>query len=133
MDEHRETGGREAVAVQLLRLAVRPGAEEAYDAAHADVPPEVLASLHRSGFHDLQIFRDGTDLFAVVLTPAGVDPETLVDPRPTPAVADWETRMAALQAPARADGPPEWIPLRRVFGLREQLGQEADGSSATAT
>ncbi len=127
MADGPESVHRGPVDVHVLRLRLRPGAADAYDAAHRDVPDEVLASLRRSGLDDLQIYRDGDDLFAVVLAPAGVDPATLVDPDPTPAVADWEARMAELQAPVTAGGPPEWVPVRRVFGLRDQIAGGRDG------
>ncbi len=39
----------------LLRL--RPGTEEAYDKAHAEVWPEMLALLKRAGISEYSIFR----------------------------------------------------------------------------
>ena len=44
----------------LLRL--RPGTEEAYDQAHKEVWPEMLAALKNAGISDYSIFRRERDL-----------------------------------------------------------------------
>jgi L-rhamnose mutarotase len=46
-----------------LHTRLKPGAEEAYDAAHRAVPPEILAAQRELGIKRWLIFRDGLDLF----------------------------------------------------------------------
>ena len=47
----------------LLRL--RPGTEEAYDQAHKEVWPEMLALLKRAGISEYSIFRRDQLLFLI--------------------------------------------------------------------
>jgi L-rhamnose mutarotase len=46
------------------RIGVKPGSIEAYERIHAQVPSEVLATIHRCNMRNYSIFRDGTSLFA---------------------------------------------------------------------
>ena len=46
-----------------LRTRLKPGMEEPYDAAHADVWPELLAAQREAGIKRWLIFRDGLDIF----------------------------------------------------------------------
>jgi L-rhamnose mutarotase len=46
-----------------LRTRLKPGAEEAYDAAHRAVPQEILEAQRELGIKRWLIFRDGLDLF----------------------------------------------------------------------
>lgn len=46
-----------------LRTRLKPGMEEAYDAAHRAVWPELLAAQRLVGIKRWLIFRDGLDLF----------------------------------------------------------------------
>ncbi len=70
MSENAETAPLRRFAF-LLRLC--PGAEEAYDAAHRSVWPEMLALLKHAGITEYSIFRRGTLL---VLTLRCYDFET---------------------------------------------------------
>jgi L-rhamnose mutarotase len=49
-----------------LRTRLKPGMEEAYEAAHAAVPAELLAAQGELGISRWLIFRDGLDLFHYV-------------------------------------------------------------------
>lgn len=46
-----------------LRTRLKPGMEEAYDAAHAAVWPALLAAQREVGIRRWLIFRDGLDIF----------------------------------------------------------------------
>jgi L-rhamnose mutarotase len=46
-----------------LHTKLKPGAESEYEAAHAEVWPEVLAGMRAVGITNWTIFRDGLDLF----------------------------------------------------------------------
>ena len=46
-----------------LRTRLKPGMEDAYDAAHAAVWPELLAAQRDVGIKRWLIFRDGVDIF----------------------------------------------------------------------
>lgn len=49
-----------------LRTRLKPGMEDAYEKAHAEVWPELLAAHHALGITRWLIFRDGLDLFHAV-------------------------------------------------------------------
>jgi len=49
-----------------LHSVLREGHEAAYDAAHAAIPADLMASFERVGIHDWQIWRSGRDLFHLV-------------------------------------------------------------------
>ncbi len=49
-----------------LRTQLKPGMEEAYDAAHAAVWPELLAAQREVGIRRWLIFRDGLDIFHAI-------------------------------------------------------------------
>ena len=49
-----------------LHSILRPGHETAYDAAHAAIPDDLVASFERVGIHDWQIWRSGRDVFHLV-------------------------------------------------------------------
>jgi L-rhamnose mutarotase len=46
-----------------LRTRLKPGMEEEYEKAHAEVWPELLAAQREFGVKRYLIFRDGVDLF----------------------------------------------------------------------
>jgi L-rhamnose mutarotase len=49
-----------------FRLRIKPEAVEAYDRAHEQVWPELLAKLKEVGISDYSVFRRGQDLFLVM-------------------------------------------------------------------
>ncbi|GIG63553.1 hypothetical protein Lfu02_79250 [Longispora fulva] len=50
-----------------LHARLKPGAEDAYGQAHQSVPMELDAALRAAGVHSWRIWRDGLDLFHIVL------------------------------------------------------------------
>jgi L-rhamnose mutarotase len=49
-----------------LHTRLKPGAEEAYEQAHREVPPELVAAIRAAGVRDWTIWRSGRELFHVV-------------------------------------------------------------------
>jgi L-rhamnose mutarotase len=49
-----------------LHTRLKPGKEEEYEAAHRDVPRELITAIKAAGAHEWTIWRDGLDLFHVV-------------------------------------------------------------------
>lgn len=49
-----------------LHTRLKAGAEEAYEQAHREVPPELLAAIRAAGVRRWTIWRSGRDLFHVV-------------------------------------------------------------------
>jgi L-rhamnose mutarotase len=49
-----------------LRTRLRPGKEEEYEAAHREVPPELVEAIKAAGAQKWTIWRDGLDLFHVI-------------------------------------------------------------------
>ncbi len=77
-----------------LHTRLKPGAEEEYSDAHANIPPELVAALKEAGVRNWRIWRSGLDLFHVV----DVDDylalrHALAD---HPANVPWQARMAEL-------------------------------------
>jgi L-rhamnose mutarotase len=52
--------------VVALHTRLRPGAETEYEAAHREVPPELVAAIRAAGAHRWTIWRSGLELFHVV-------------------------------------------------------------------
>jgi L-rhamnose mutarotase len=92
----------------LLRL--RPGTEEAYDQAHKEVWPEMLALLKRAGISEYSIFRRDQLLF---LTMQVEDfEETWARIEADPINTRWQQAMAAYFAPPDSAPDPTFAPLR---------------------
>jgi L-rhamnose mutarotase len=49
-----------------LRTSLKLGAEAAYEAAHREVPAELVAAIRNAGATSWTIWRSGTDLFHVI-------------------------------------------------------------------
>jgi L-rhamnose mutarotase len=49
-----------------LHTRLKPGMEEAYDAAHAAVWPELLTLIRSAGFTRWRIYRDGLEIFHAI-------------------------------------------------------------------
>jgi L-rhamnose mutarotase len=98
----------------ILRL--RPGAEEAYEKAHREVWPEMLAMLKRGGISEYSIFRRDQLLF---LTFRAVDFEaTWSQFDNDPVNLRWQQAMAPLFAPHEGLRPGERFPMmEEVFYL----------------
>jgi L-rhamnose mutarotase len=96
----------------LLRL--RPGAEEAYDKAHEEVWPEMLALLKRAGISEYSIFR--RDQLLVLSMPVDNFDETWARIEADPVNTRWQQAMAPYFAPLDPLPPGERFPMmREVF------------------
>jgi L-rhamnose mutarotase len=77
-----------------LHTRLKPGAEEAYERAHREVPPELVEAIRAAGVHEWTIWRRGLELFHVV------DCEDyarlLRELEDLPANVAWQARMAEL-------------------------------------
>lgn len=49
-----------------LHTRLKPGAEDEYEAAHREVPAELVAAIRAAGATDWTIWRSGLDLFHVI-------------------------------------------------------------------
>ena len=59
-------GGQLLTEYTAFRTRLKPGLEEAYDQAHAEVWPELVAAQRSLGIEHWLIFRHGVELFHVV-------------------------------------------------------------------
>lgn len=97
-----------------LHTRVSAGHEDAYDAAHREVPAELVAAIRAAGARDWTIWRSGQDLFHVI------DCEDyaalLARLEHLPVNVAWQARMAGMQevthdysgSGARAGLPVVW-------------------------
>ena len=90
----------------LLRL--REGTEEAYDAAHANVWPEMLALLKRSGISEYSIFRRDQLLFLTMHVENFE--ETWARIEADPVNTRWQQAMAPYFAPLDATAAGRAVP-----------------------
>jgi L-rhamnose mutarotase len=96
----------------LLRL--RPGAEEAYDKAHIEVWPEMLALLKRAGISEYSIFR--RDQLLVLTMQVENFEEVWARIEADPVNTRWQAAMAPYFAPLDPLRPGERFPMmREVF------------------
>ena len=93
--------------------AVAPGTEEAYDKAHAEVWPEMLALLKRAGISEYSIFR--RDQLLLTMHVENFD-QTWARIEDDPVNTRWQQAMAPYFAPLDPLRPGERFPmLREVF------------------
>jgi L-rhamnose mutarotase len=82
----------------LMRVALhtrlRAGAEEAYEAAHRDVPAELQQAIRDAGVRAWTIWRSGRDLFHVIECEDYA--RMLAELRALPANVQWQARINAL-------------------------------------
>jgi L-rhamnose mutarotase len=79
-----------------LHTKLLPGAEDAYDAAHREVPEELVAAIRAAGAGEWTIWRSGLDLFHVLDCD---DYQSLLAALARlPVNVSWQARMATLQA-----------------------------------
>jgi L-rhamnose mutarotase len=87
----RAGGGLIEVA---LHTRLRPGAEAAYEAAHREVPPELVAAIRAAGDSRWTIWRSGLDLFhRIECEDYG---RLLAELAELPVNVAWQARMAEL-------------------------------------
>lgn len=97
-------------------LKLRPGTGEAYDKAHAEVWPEMLALLKRAGISEYSIFRRDELLFLYL----HVDDfeKTWSEIESDPVNTRWQEAMSEYFAPLGELRPGERFPMmREVFYL----------------
>ena len=77
-----------------LHTRLKPGKETEYDTVHATIPDELTAALHAAGVHSWRIWRNGRDLFHLVV----VDDYRAMRAKlwDHPANLLWQARMAEL-------------------------------------
>jgi len=86
-----------------LHTRLRQGAEAAYEAAHREVPPELLAAIRAAGADQWTIWRSGLDLFHVIECD---DYERLISELAAlPVNVAWQARMAELLETVHDYGP----------------------------
>jgi L-rhamnose mutarotase len=86
-----------------LHTRLKPGAEAAYEAAHREVPPELVAAIRAAGAHRWTIWRSGLELFHVIECE---DYARLLDElADLPVNVAWQARMAELLDVVHEYGP----------------------------
>jgi L-rhamnose mutarotase len=99
-----------------FRLRIRAGKEEAYDLAHRNVWPALLAELKEVGISDYSIFRREQDLFLVMQVQDFDAAWRELDKDPTN--LKWQREMALLFEPVPGLKPGEkFAMMREVFHL----------------
>lgn len=101
-------------------IFLRPGARERYLQYHADVWPEVEASLRRGGAEEYRIFLAGNDqLFSIIGFRPGCDMGALrVECEREARCRQWNEQMEQLQQPCPFAGKGEqWTELKMVYCL----------------
>ncbi|WP_415854899.1 L-rhamnose mutarotase [Sinomonas sp. G460-2] len=79
-----------------LHTRLKAGAAADYAAAHADIPPELVAALRAAGVRDWRIWRSGEELFHLVeVEDYQAMRRALAE---DPVNAAWQERMSALLA-----------------------------------
>ena len=77
-----------------LHTRIKPGREAEYEAAHREVPAELVAAIKAAGAREWTIWRSGTDLFHVIdCADYGRLVGELAD---LPVNIAWQARMAEL-------------------------------------
>ena len=100
------------------RMRLKPGAEAAYDRAHADIWPDLVEGMRKGGVMNFAIFRDGLDVFACQTRSSPLPDEGA--PVSDVALAWWR-EMEPLMV-VTADGRPERIEMTEVFFLNDERG-----------
>ncbi|WP_028061232.1 L-rhamnose mutarotase [Candidatus Solirubrobacter pratensis] len=77
-----------------LHTRVKAGAEEAYDAAHREVPAELTEAIRAAGATEWTIWRSGRDLFHVI--ECEEYGRLLFELAELPVNVAWQARMAEL-------------------------------------
>jgi L-rhamnose mutarotase len=77
-----------------LHTRLKPGAETAYEAAHREVPPELVAAIRAAGARRWTIWRSGLDLFHLVECDDYA--RLLAELADLPVNVAWQARMAEL-------------------------------------
>jgi L-rhamnose mutarotase len=78
-----------------LHTRVKAGHEEEYDAAHREVPAELVAAIRAAGVTEWTIWRSGQDLFHVLECDDYA--RLLAELEHLPVNVTWQERMATMQ------------------------------------
>ncbi len=114
MSAQEDSGG--ALKRYAFMLRLRPGAAEAYDAAHRAVWPEMLALLKGAGIHEYSIYRRD-ELLILTLRCADFE-ETWSRIDQDPVNLRWQQAMAPYFAAQEGLRPGERFPMmEEVFYL----------------
>lgn len=98
-------------------MQLKPGAEAAYDAAHASVWPELTAQMRADGVSRFELFRADLTIFAVQ---ERTSPFPDRGSTPSTVTRAWWNDMADLMVTDDADRPLQ-TELREVFSLAAPL------------
>lgn len=99
--------------IRAWTMQLRDGAEAAYDAAHADIWPELVEQMRRDGICRFHLFRSGLTVFAVQER-KGAFPRG--DTVPSVVTEKWWQAMASLMVTDQK-GQPVRTFLDEVFNL----------------
>jgi L-rhamnose mutarotase len=87
--------------------------------------PEIVAQLRAAGIHELEIFRCGNRLVMVKQVPDGLRAQDQALHGDEARMEEWEQLMWQFQRPLPfADAGEKWVPMTRIFSLRDTLGEE---------
>jgi L-rhamnose mutarotase len=104
------------MARAAFRLRIKAGKEEAYDVAHREVWPDLLAKLKKVGISDYSIFRRDQDLFLVMQVADFSAAWAELEDDPTN--RSWQQEMSALFEPVQDLKPGEkFAMMKEVFYL----------------
>jgi L-rhamnose mutarotase len=97
-----------------------------------NVWPEIVESLRTAGINELQILRCGNRLMMVIEASAEFSITKLAAlETANPRVRAWEDLMWRFQLPLPfANAGEKWMPMKRVFSLREALMARGESGSA---
>ena len=101
-------------------MRLSEGAEEAYDAAHAAIWPELAEQMVADGICRFHLFRSGLMVFAVQERSR---PFPGAEAQPSEVTAKWWHRMAPLME-TDPTGRPVRTELKEVFALEANSGQK---------
>lgn len=105
-----------------LDLKNDPALIEEYSRLHAQIWPEIAASIRSAGIVSMEIWRSGNRLTMVMETDERFDAagKAAADAA-NPKVAEWEALMWRFQQPLPwADPGQKWVPMTRIFDLAAQ-------------
>jgi L-rhamnose mutarotase len=109
-----------------LDLDNDPEAIAAYEDWHRPdrIWPEIVTQLRTAGIHELEVFRCGNRLVMVKQVPEGCAAEVR-SPHEDVRTEEWEQLMGQFQRPLPFAKPGQkWVPMARIFSLRETLGED---------
>ena len=95
-----------------LHTRLRPGAEVAYEQAHREVPPELVAAIRAAGASRWTIWRSGRELFHVIECEDYA--RLLAELAELPVNVAWQARMSELLDVVHdygADGSEATLPV----------------------